>query len=39
MVGYTVIGAFIFQAIEDTEASSDLIQEVQIAILAVQEIH
>ena len=28
VVGYTVCGAFIFQAIEDTEESSDLIKEV-----------
>ena len=29
VVGYTVCGAFIFQAIEDTEDSSDLIKEVE----------
>ena len=33
VVGYTVCGAFIFQAIEDTEDSSDLIKEVGLVLL------
>ena len=30
LVGYTVCGAFIFQAIEATESGGDLIEEVEI---------
>ena len=36
VVGYTVCGAFIFQAIEDTEESSDLIKEVGGCLIVEQ---